>query len=112
MRRFNYQTLGRLRTGQMNKTEAAYASYLEGLKVAREIHWYKFEGLKLRLADKTFYTADFVVITNKGLVELHEVKGFMTEDANVKIKVAADMYPFIFKLIRKGKGGLWDVKEV
>lgn len=52
------QALGRLKTGQMNKTESAYCQHLEQRKRAGEIAWYRFEGIKLRLADNTFYTPD------------------------------------------------------
>ena len=112
MRRFNYQALGRLKSGVMNATELAYANYLEGLKRAGDVLWYKFEGVKLRLANNTFLSPDFVVIARDGQVEIHEVKGFMLDDANVKLKVAAETYPFIFKLIKKGKGGAWLITEV
>lgn len=56
------QALGRLKTGQMNKTESAYSQHLEMRKHAGEIAWYRFEGIKLRLADNTFYTPDFAVM--------------------------------------------------
>lgn len=101
--RFDYRALGRLPAGQMNKTEQAYAAHLELLKASGDVLWWKFEGLKFRLADKTFLTPDFVVMTRSGLIELHDVKGFLMEDANVKMKVAASMYPFEFFIIRKSK---------
>lgn len=44
------QALGRLKTGQMNKTESAYCQHLELRKRAGEIVWYRFEGIKLRLS--------------------------------------------------------------
>ncbi|HIH8842844.1 TPA: hypothetical protein ACYUPC_002972 [Escherichia coli] len=46
------QALGRLKTGQMNKTESAYCQHLELRKRAGEIVWYRFEGIKLRLRSK------------------------------------------------------------
>ncbi len=101
--RFDFKALGRLKAGQMNKTEAAYAAHLEGLQKRGMILWYRFEGIKLRLADKTFYTCDFAVMNSACVIEMHEVKGFMTDDANVKIKVAADQYPFQFYIIKKSK---------
>jgi hypothetical protein len=109
--RFDYRALGRLKSGAMNKTETAYAHHLESLKQAGEVLWYKFEGIKLRLADKTFYSPDFAVMNKNFEIEIHEVKGFMADDANVKIKVAAEMYPMRFKLIRLKKGG-WETSEV
>jgi hypothetical protein len=106
--------LGRLKTGQRNKTEAAYEQNLLLLQQSGEIQWYRFEGLKLRLADNTFYTPDFAVMNKDCVLELHEVKGFWTDDARVKIKVAADSYPFRFiavKLKPKKQGGGWEREE-
>lgn len=109
------QALGRLKAGAMNKTEAAYAATLELRKSAGEVLWFKFEGLKFRLADNTFFTPDFTVMIANGEIEAHEVKGFMMDDANAKIKIAADMYPLAFFVIRakaKKDGGGWDIKKV
>ena len=108
------QALGRLKAGTMNKTEAEYAQQLELRKHAGDVAWYRFEGLKLRLADNTFYTPDFAVMRSNGLMECHEVKGFWTDDARVKIKVAAEAYPFAFFAVRKAPkrdGGGWAWEE-
>lgn len=102
---------GRYRPGHMNGTEAAYARYLEDLKANGEVSGYWFEPMKLKLADKTTYSPDFMVMLPDGSLELHEVKGFMRDDANVKLKVAADKYPFTFKLVRLIKR-VWHIKEV
>ena len=92
--------LGRLPVGAMNKTEAAYEGHLRVRMMAGEVLWWRFEGIKLRLADATFYTPDFAVLAADSVLECHEVKGFMRDDAAVKIKVAASIYPFRFRLIR------------
>lgn len=102
--------LGRLKTGEMNKTEEAYAAELELQKRAGMILWYKFEGIKLRLADNTFLTVDFAVMAADGTLEMREVKGYFEEDAKVKLKVAASLYPFRFRVIRRVKGR-WEVEE-
>lgn len=88
-----------------NKTEAAYGQTLELQLRAGIIVWYKFEALKLRLADRTFYTPDYAVITASNLeLEFHEVKGFWEDDARVKIKVAAEIYPhFRFIAVTRSK---------
>ena len=115
MRRFNRRALGRLKVGQRNKTEAAYKNLLELRMKAGEILWYRFEGIKFRLADKTFYEPDFAVMLSDGEIQIKEVKGFMEDDAWVKIKVAAEMYPFRFFIVRakpKKLGGGWDEVEV
>lgn len=106
--------LGRLPVGTMNKTEAAYAAHLEQQQHAGEIIWFKFEGVKLRLADNTFYTCDFCVLPKDAFLEMHEVKGFWMDDAKVKIKVAASLYPFRFvavKALAKKAGGGWEREE-
>lgn len=98
----------------MNKTEAEYELELKGHLHVGLILWYRFEGLKLRLADNTFYTPDFAVMNMRGEIECHEVKGFWQDDARVKIKVAADQYPFIFKAVRKlpkKDGGGWALEQ-
>lgn len=111
----NFYALGRLKTGQKNKTEQAYE--LEVLKPAMQdgsISWYRFEGVKLRLADNTFYTPDYCVMCSDGTMEMHEVKGFWQDDARVKIKVAADMYPLKFIAVKrqaKKNGGGWGIEE-
>lgn len=109
-----HYALGRLKTGAMNKTEAAYAAYLQQRLMAGEVVWFKFEGMKLRLADNTFYSPDFAVMLSTGELEQHEVKGFWQDDARAKIKIAADMYPFKFIAIKaraKKDGGGWAVEE-
>ena len=105
--------LGRLKTGERNKTEAAYEQTLEDMRIAGDVLWYRFEGVKLRLADNTFYTPDFAVMLSSGVMELHEVKGFWQDDARVKIKVAAELYPFRFIAARplpKKAGGGWQIE--
>ena len=52
----------------MNKTEALYDIRLDALKHHGEILWYRFEGVKLRLADNTFYTPDFAVMAADGVL--------------------------------------------
>lgn len=109
-----YFALGRLKPGQMNKTEAAYAAHLEAEKHAGRVAWFAFEGMKFRLADGAFYTPDFAVMLASGHVELHEVKGHWQDDARVKVKVAAALFPFRFvavKALPKKQGGGWAVEE-
>jgi hypothetical protein len=87
--------------GRMNKREAKYAAELELRKKSGEMLWWAFEPIKLRLADRTFYTPDFSVMLADGTIEFHEVKGFMEDDAAVKFKVAAETYwMFRFVLVK------------
>lgn len=91
--------------GTMNKTESLYAARLTVEKHQGSIVDYRFEPIKFKLADRTFYTPDFMVVKDDQ-IEFHEVKGFWEEDARVKIKVAAEMYPeFLFVAV------MWKKKE-
>jgi hypothetical protein len=80
--------------GAMNKLETDYADHLALKKAAGHIVDFRYEAVKIRLADNTYYTADFLVIADDWVVELHEVKGYWEDDARVKTKVAAEMYPW------------------
>lgn len=102
--------LGRMKVGTLNKTEAAYRQLLLDALSLGDIQWFRFEGLKLRLADNTFYTPDFAVMAADNVMECHEIKGFWRDDARAKIKIAADQYPFRFKAVQplpKKRGGGW-----
>jgi len=101
----------RHKAGSMNSTEKAYADRLTLLQQGGQIAWFAFEAVKFRLADKTFYTPDFAVMLADSTMEIHEVKGFWEDDARVKIKVAAEMFPFVFrafKPVAKNRGGGWE----
>lgn len=98
----------------------------EVLKARFPNAWIEYEPMRLRLANNTTYTPDFCVAVremnavpcgdNTGLPALHqitfwEVKGFWRASARVKIKVAAQLYPwakFIAVVKQKKKdGGGW-----
>lgn len=106
------QQLGRQPRGKMNKTEAAYAQLLDAQLAAGEILWYRFEGIKLRLADRTFITVDFAVIPRGAPLEFHEVKGRWTDDARAKTKIAAAQYPFRFIAIQRAGRHGWRIEDL
>lgn len=78
----------------MNKTEMLFCEHLARTKlIDKDMVAFRFEPLKFKLAPKTFYTPDFLVI-RKSCFEIYEVKGFWRDDARVKIKVAAKLFPW------------------
>ena len=79
--------------GVPNKTEYRYISHLESLKLGGFILDYVFEPISLKLAFQTRYTPDFMVVFDDR-IELHEIKGHWEDDARVKWKVAAKMFPW------------------
>ena len=90
----------------MNKTEASYGQHLRAREIAGEILWHRYEAIKLRLAPSTYYSPDFLVmLADGGLLEVHEVKGHWEDDARVKIKCAAEMFPFRFVAVTRGQSG-------
>jgi len=108
--------LGRLKVGEKNATEQRYEDEVlrPGL-IAGDLLWYRFEGIKLRLADNTFLTVDYAVLPANGVLTMVDVKGsaaIVQEDARVKMRVAAEQYPFAFQLAIPVKGGGWTIKDV
>lgn len=97
--------------GVMNKLELRYESYLKEQKHLGYVEWFEFESIKLKLATKTFYTPDFLVMRPDGEVEVHEVKGFWEQHARIKIKVAAAKFPFRFFAVKLEKG-IWAYEEL
>lgn len=99
----------------MNQTEKKYAQHLALLKQAGAILWFEFECIKLKLADNTHFTPDFALMGSDGVLELHDVKGaraIVQDDARVKMKWAADRYPFRICYVFPVKGGGWEIEEV
>lgn len=106
----------RREAGRMNKLEAAYDAHLFVRSVAGEVAWYAFDRIKLRLADRTYYEPDFLVVLADGTIQVHEVKGgFWEDDARVKIKVAAEQFPvwgfMAVTALPKKLGGGWKFEE-
>jgi len=93
----------------MNGLETRYSKYLDEMKSAGIVLDWRYEAVKLRLADKTFYTPDFAVFY-PDRIELHETKGFMQDDANVKIKVAAEQHWYFKFVLVKWIKKAWEFK--
>jgi hypothetical protein len=92
----------------LNKTERAYYELLK----TQGHPWIGVHCITLKLADDTRYTCDFYIVNKECELVGLEVKGFMQDDARVKVYVAAREFRFIkFYLVRKIKGG-WDHKQI
>jgi hypothetical protein len=101
--------------GRMNATEARYERLvLQPAQARGEVVSWRYEAVKFRLADNTFYTPDFMVLRADGLLELVDVKGsaHWEDDARVKFKVAADLFDaFLWVAAIEGKRGLFAREE-
>lgn len=96
---------------KLNKTEAAWGDWLRAAFPSCAIHE---QSVTLRLANGCRYTPDFAVLdaSGPGAVSIYEVKGFMRDDAAVKIKVAAAQFPaWAFWLVWR-KAGQWQQQRI
>ena len=100
----------------MNKLELAWSQMLDLQAHTKDIVRWKYQAVRLELATRTTYTPDFYVLLPDGRIRFDETKGFMRDDANVKIKVAAALYhEFEFRLITrqtKKDGGGWNIRVI
>lgn len=108
--------------GIMNKTESAYALFLDQLKVVGQVQAYRFESITLKLAEGCRYTPDFEVTTVGKPVALHEVKlrwrtakqrgPNMEADARVKLLTAAKIYPEFDFVLAWFDGCTWHTEPI
>ena len=86
---------------KLNKTEKQFLAELR----SRQFPWLGIQCVTLKLGDDCRYTPDFVALTFGGEMHFFEVKGFMQDDARVKIMTAARQFRWAtFVLVRKESG--------
>lgn len=94
---------------KLNKTERAYHQYL----VCMNYQWLGVQNITLKLADDCRLTPDFAYLDKDGHLVMIDVKGFQREDALIKMKVAARMFPWIrFVIVKRNPNGGWAHNEV
>ncbi len=93
----------------MNALEQEFATeYLEPLRLGGELQWWDFEPMRLRIGGSAFYRPDFIVVDGIGQVLAYETKGHWREAAKVRIRAAADRFPWIrFVGVTQDKRGVW-----
>ncbi len=103
----------------LNKTETAFLAWITD-QGGENYGPILSQALTLRIANGCRYTPDFIRIWKYDVnseitaysILAYEVKGFMRDDAAVKLKVAASIYPWIkFHLVTKKKGS-WLIQEI
>ena len=120
------------KNGEMNKTEASYAAYLDGLIESGQIAGYWYESVSLVLGNDCAIVPDFMVQQSDGLIFFVDTKAYRDEplkkwDRNkkrkktlhaephtkIKAKWFVQRYPFqlLFAAYNKATGE-WDHKEV
>jgi hypothetical protein len=98
--------------GYASKLEARYAEHLTAMVRAGEVAEWWYEPLSIRLAPNTFHRPDFLVQRMDGTLEIVECKGFWKDDALVKSKLTAAMFPFRYFVARWGKRSGWVVEPI
>lgn len=82
---------------KLNKTERRF--YDEFSKKPETL-WMGVHAFRLRLGPNTHYTPDFEILDRTGTLSIVDVKGtFTREDAQLKIKMAARLFP-MFRFIK------------
>ena len=84
----------------LNKTERAWLARLRATGIEPYI-----QAITLKLGHDCRYLPDFAFVDPTGRLTFWEVKGFMRDDARVKLHVAARVFPrWRFVLVRRIKG--------
>lgn len=119
------QTACLIQPVEMTKPERAFElTLLRPRMQVGELQWYAFEPMKLKLANNTTYTPDFMALDKAGKLWVFEVKAWwkgsggkpgrvgFQEDARVKVKVAARAYPFLLFRVVWMRDGVWQEEEI
>lgn len=119
--------LGTPLSPEMNKTEAAYDAHLTLLGRTGAVLWHKFECVTVKLAHDCRLTPDFLVMLPDGHLEFHDTKGakkikvgkragqrtaYAEEDALIKAKVAAALFPIPLFFVWPEPNGEWGKKQI
>lgn len=127
-RKAKLRARGRVRKakGEMNATETAFSRYLEQERMDGRVLWWRFEAWTFRLADRTTWTPDFVVLYWTREIWAIDVKGakktkagkyvpFVEPQTAVKVKICAEQFPVVvcysYQLPKKA-GGQWIIEEI
>jgi hypothetical protein len=92
-----------------NKTETDYRRHhLSGMDA-------RYEALTFRMANGHRYTPDWVVFTDKGKIECHEVKGGYALGSEQRARLAFDQakveFPWIIWVWARKSAGSWQVTK-
>lgn len=113
-----YATCKKRERGKMNAGELKYSQQLDLRMSAGEVLWWAFEGITFKIGDDCRITPDFSVMEADGTMVLIDVKGrsgekyWAEEDAVVKLKTLATIYPFQVFVVWPKSGGVWYTQEV
>lgn len=100
--------------GKLNQNEKLYLEFLRG----SQPQWYGIQAITLKLGHDTRFTPDFWALDDNGLRAI-DVKAtwsngkvHIEDDAMVKLKIAARLFPFIHFLIAWREGTIWQHRPI
>ena len=94
---------------RLNGLEKKFLAYLRSLP---NITYYYIQSINFKLAWDKRYLPDFFTVSTDGKFSAWEVKGFMRDDARVKLHVFARQFPWIQVFLVTHKNGKWQIDEV
>lgn len=99
-----------------NETELRFESdYLKPMLAAGEINRYRFESIRLKLANGGWYKCEWTAVNAAGVLVFFEVKGGrprQREAGILTIKVAAAAYPEFQFFLAQWKDGEWTIQRI
>jgi hypothetical protein len=99
--------------GEMNGLESRFVKEWIMPRVrAGDILWWAYESMTWKIAPNTTLTPDFLAQHADGRLVWYETKGFMREDAWIKLKIAEAMQPIPIYVCRHTKSNGWSVERV
>ena len=112
--KLGWKAKGRKKEQGLNKEEADYQSEIDRRIHIGEILWRSEHGaVNFRLAAKTFYRPDWLVLNAAMELEVHEYKGgWFAQDNKSRTKIAAEIYPLRFIIVRQLTKEKGEDKEV
>lgn len=96
-----------------NSWECDYAGMLAVLQVHdKSVAAWGYQPIRFRIAGGCFFTPDFVVRYADGRIVAVDVKGYMREAARIRIRIAAEKYPWMQFIVARKKHEKWETEIV
>jgi hypothetical protein len=102
----------RVKRNEMSKLEIKYQQHLNELIRAGVVASFEYERNTINLAKRTTYTPDWLIQYTDGRVVYHETKGYMEEDAWIRMKIANRMQMIPIYVVTWNRAEGWVIKPV
>jgi len=93
----------------MNKLEQAWFEKIKQDLFTAKVY---VQAMKFKLCNGVTYCPDFVVVQHAGHMICYETKGFMRDDAAIKIKMAAKEFPNFTWILAWKESNEWKTQTI